>query len=154
MEKIIKAHTDGSCLGNPGVGGFASIIEADGKQVIVKGYSKNPHETNNSMELKPVKHTLVWCVEHKVGPCIVEIYTDSQYLCSCWKHDKHWLMTSERPNSKDWIQVVTLCEKYNIELKCIKVSGHSGVIGNECADKLAREQAIKARHVVFGGMHE
>ena len=113
----------------------------------------NPHETNNSMELKPVKHTLLWCVRNKKTSCPVEIYTDSNYMCSCWKHDKYWLMSSERPNSKDWIAIVKLCEKYNFELKFIKVPGHSGVTGNERADKLAREQAIMARHVIYGGRH-
>lgn len=149
--KVIKAYTDGSCLSNPGVGGFASIIDNDGMEKIVKGYSTNPRSTNNSMELKPVKHTLLWCAENKIGPCTVQVYTDSQYLCSCWNHDKYWLMTKERPNSKDWTQVVTLCEKYKIDLKFIKIPGHSGIEQNERADKIAREQAIKARHIIFGG---
>lgn len=151
MAKVIKAYTDGSCLGNPGVGGFASIIDNDGMEKIVKGYSTNPHSTNNGMELAPVLYTLIWCARNVDGPCTVEIYTDSNYPCSCWKHDKHWLMTDERPNSKYWIQIITVCEKHKINLKFIKVPGHSGIERNERADKIAREQAIKARHIVFGG---
>lgn len=149
--QVIKAYTDGSCLGNPGVGGFASIIEVDGKHHIVKGYSKSPHETNNGMELKPVKHTLIWMARNRFKDCVLEVFTDSQYLCTCWQHDKYWLMTKERPNSKDWTAVVMLCERYNINLKFNKIPGHSGVDFNERVDKLAREQALTARHVVFGG---
>ena len=149
MKEII-AYTDGSCLGNPGVGGFASIIHYDGKTIIVKGRSKNPHETNNRMELRPVKHTLKWCVMKKVGPCKVIVRTDSQYACSCWKHDKHWLMTKERPNSEEWTEIITLCDKYDIVLEFQKISGHSGVEWNERADKLAYEQARLARYEVFG----
>jgi len=154
VKKTYRAHTDGSCLGNPGVGGFASIIEADGVQHIIKGYSKNPRSTNNGMELEPVVQTALWIVRNKAKHCVLEVYTDSQYLCSCWNHDAHWLMTSERPNHRAWALLIDACNKHDIELKFIKVNGHSGVTGNERADKLAREQAIKARHIVFGGLHE
>ena len=51
---MIKIYTDGSCLGNPGNGGWAAIIINDGKKTQIKGSKKNT--TNNQMELlAPIK---------------------------------------------------------------------------------------------------
>ena len=47
----INAHTDGSCLGNPGVGGYAAIMQANGMERICKGYDTDMNTTNNRMEL-------------------------------------------------------------------------------------------------------
>ena len=151
MKKIITCYTDGSCLGNPGVGGFAAIIKANDINKIVKGYSRSFRETNNSMELKAVLHAVEFCVENVKKPAEIQILTDSQYVCSCWNHDKHWLSTSERPNHEIWIQIIKCLEKSGHEIKMIKIPGHAGLEHNERADKLAREQAITARHVIFGG---
>jgi len=153
MEKIVKCYTDGSCLGNPGVGGFAAIIKADGISRIVKGYSKSPRETNNSMELKAVLHAVEFCANSIKKPAKIQILTDSQYVCSCWNHDEHWLSTSDRPNHGLWIQIIQSLKRSGHKIEMIKIPGHSGLEQNERADKFAREQAIKARHVIFGGLH-
>ena len=44
---MIKIYTDGSCIGNPGKGGWAAIIFIDGKKIKIKGSKKNT--TNNQM---------------------------------------------------------------------------------------------------------
>ena len=51
---MIKIYTDGSCIGNPGKGGWAAIILNDGKKTEIKGSKKDT--TNNQMELlAPIK---------------------------------------------------------------------------------------------------
>ena len=150
-KQIVTCYTDGSCLGNPGVGGFAAIVKANDIQKIVKGYSHSYHETNNSMELKAVLYAVRFCAMNIKTPCKIQIKTDSQYVCSCWNHDKHWLSTSERPNHDIWVQIIKYLEKSGHEIEMVKIPGHAGVNENERADKLAREQALTARHVIFGG---
>lgn len=145
----IDVHTDGSCLGNPGPGGFAAIMQANGVKKVVMGCSPNMHETNNSMELKAVMHTLAWCNKYQKVPCKIIFYTDSQYVISCWNHDKYWLMTKERPNYKIWTQIIRHLENGKHVLEFVKVKGHSGNKLNEEADRLARQQAIKARHIAY-----
>ena len=152
MEKqIITCYTDGSCLGNPGVGGFAAIVNIGDIQKIVKGYSKSYRETNNSMELKAVLHAVEFCVNNVKKPSKIQILTDSQYVCSCWNHDKFWLISSERPNHGIWFQIIRLLEKSGHQIEMIKVPGHANVEANLRVDKLAKEQAKTARHVIFGG---
>ena len=146
---IITCYTDGSCLYNPGIGGFAAIVKANEFQKIVKGYSRNYHETNNSMELKAVLYALRLCAKNFKTPCKIVVHTDSQYVCSCWNHDKYWLMTNERPNHEIWIQIIKCLEKSGHQIEFVKIPGHSGVEMNERVDKLAREQALKARHERF-----
>ena len=71
---MIKIYTDGSCLGNPGKGGWAAIIFIDGKKIKIKGGKKNT--TNNKMELlAPIQALKKISVGKKI-----EIYTDSKYL--------------------------------------------------------------------------
>lgn len=149
--ETITCYTDGSCLGNPGVGGFAATIKANEFQKIVKGYSKNARTTNNAMELKAVEHAVRVCAENFKKPCKIVVYTDSQYVCSCWKHDKYWLITGERPNHEIWFQIIKHLEKIGHKLEFVKIAGHSGIEMNERVDKLAYEQAVTARHVIFGG---
>ena len=55
---MIKIYTDGSCIGNPGKGGWAAIILNDGEKTEIKGSEKDT--TNNQMELLapiPVSYT-------------------------------------------------------------------------------------------------
>ena len=73
---MIKIYTDGSCLGNPGNGGWAAIIIYDGKKTVIKG-SKH-HATNNQMELlAPINALKKIPRDSKV-----EIFTDSKYVKS------------------------------------------------------------------------
>ena len=153
-KQIVTCYTDGSCLGNPGVGGFAALVKANKFQKIVKGYSRSHHETNNSMELKAVFYGIRLCAKNFKKPCKIQIMTDSQYVCSCWNHDKYWLISDERPNHDIWFQIIKHLEKSGHEIEMIKIPGHAGLEENERVDKLAREQAVTARHVIFGGKNE
>ena len=71
---MIKIYTDGSCLGNPGFGGWAAIIFLNDKKIKIKGKKKNT--TNNQMELmSPIKALKKIPAGEKV-----QIYTDSKYV--------------------------------------------------------------------------
>ena len=73
---MIKVYTDGSCIGNPGNGGWAAIIIKDGKKTQIKGSKKNT--TNNQMELlAPIK-----ALKKILKGSKVQIFTDSKYVKS------------------------------------------------------------------------
>jgi len=71
---MIKIYTDGSCLKNPGNGGWAAIIFMNGKKIAIKGNKKNT--TNNQMELMAAIEALKKIPTEQE----VQIYTDSKYV--------------------------------------------------------------------------
>ena len=138
---MIKIYTDGSCLGNPGSGGWAAIIFMNGKKITIKGNKKNT--TNNQMELlAPIKAL-------KKIPCgeKVEIFTDSKYLklgitewIFKWKNNG-W-KTSNKSKVKNlelWKELHKLVENYQIKWSWVKA--HSGNKINEEVDVIARNAA-------------
>ena len=138
---MIKIYTDGSCLGNPGSGGWAAIIFMNGKKITIKGSKKNT--TNNQMELlAPIKAL-------KKIPCgkKVEIFTDSKYLklgitewIFKWKNNG-W-KTSNKSKVKNlelWKELHELVENYQIKWSWVKA--HSGNKINEEVDVIARNAA-------------
>jgi len=139
-------YTDGSCLGNPGVGAYAGIIiYPNGKEVIVKGSSLDT--TNNRMELKAVIETL------KVleNPTEVILYTDSQYCINSinnWLENwikKSWKGSNKKPvANKDLWQEYLEVSKVHI-IKGIWIKGHSGDKYNELVDSIAYEEALKVK---------
>ena len=80
----VTIFTDGSCLGNPGRGGWGCILRCEGhEKELSGGYA---HTTNNRMEIMAA----IAGLEELKEPCAVTLYTDSQYL----RHavEKKWLM--------------------------------------------------------------
>ena len=148
MLEII-AHTDGSCLGNPGVGGYAARMEAKGKIKFCQGY-ETEDTTNNRMELYAIIRVMKWCNAIQKEPCKVTFYTDSQYLIDCFNHDFSDLSSKSRANSDLWIQLIKETLEGHHEISFVKVKGHNGNVRNEEVDKLAKAQALKARHERYG----
>ena len=72
--KTIEIHTDGSCLGNPGPGGWAALLRYKGHERELSG--GEAHTTNNRMELMAAISGLETLTE----PCNIVLYTDSQYV--------------------------------------------------------------------------
>ena len=71
---MIKIYTDGSCLKNPGKGGWAAIINVNNVIKEISGSVKDT--TNNKMELMaPIK-----AIQEVKEQQPIEIYTDSQYV--------------------------------------------------------------------------
>ena len=138
---MIKIYTDGSCLGNPGNGGWAAIIFIGKKKISLKGSKKNT--TNNQMELlAPIKALKKMPIDEKI-----EIFTDSKYLklgITEWifKWKKNGWKTSNKKKVKNlelWKELDNLVDKYQIKWSWVKA--HSGNKNNEEVDLLARNAA-------------
>jgi ribonuclease HI len=138
---MIKIYTDGSCLNNPGNGGWAAIININNEVKKISGSVKDT--TNNKMELMaPIK--ALQTIEEKQP---IEIYTDSQYLrlgITDWVHKwtkNNWLTSKKEPvkNKELWIQLYDLNKSH--EIKWIWVKAHAGNILNEEVDLLAKQAA-------------
>ena len=138
---MIKIYTDGSCLNNPGNGGWAAIINTNGEVKKISGSVKDT--TNNKMELMaPIK-----ALQEIKGNEQIEIYTDSQYVrlgITDWVHKwiKNNWQTSKKEsvkNKKLWVQ---LHELNNLcDVKWIWVKAHAGNVLNEEVDLLAKQAA-------------
>ena len=138
---MIKIYTDGSCLNNPGVGGWAAIININGEIKKISGSIKDT--TNNKMELMaPIK-----ALQEIEGNEQIEIYTESQYVrlgITDWVHKwmkNNWQTSKKEPvkNKELWVQLYELTNSYKI--KWIWVKAHAGNILNEEVDLLAKQAA-------------
>ncbi|MBD1158148.1 ribonuclease HI [Pelagibacterales bacterium SAG-MED17] len=138
---MIKIYTDGSCLGNPGDGGWAAIIIENEKKTYIKGSKKDT--TNNQMELlAPIK-----AIEKIPQGSKVQIYTDSKYVKSGiteWIHNwkkNGWKTANKQPvkNQDLWTELDNMTIAYEIEW--IWVKGHSSDKLNNEVDLIAREAA-------------
>jgi len=138
---MIKIYTDGSCLGNPGNGGWAAIIIDDKKKIQIKGSKKDT--TNNQMELlAPIK-----ALKKIPKGSNVQIFTDSKYVKSGiteWIHNwkiNGWKTANKQPvkNKELWIDLDELSKNFQIEWTWVK--GHSIDQLNNEVDAMAREIA-------------
>ncbi|TXH93397.1 MAG: ribonuclease HI [Rheinheimera sp.] len=141
MHKTVEIYTDGSCLGNPGPGGYGVVMKY---QQHVKELSGGFIETtNNRMELMAA----IAALECLKRPCSVDISTDSQYVRQGitqwlvnWKRN-NWRTAAKEPvKNKDlWQRLDTACQSHDIRWHWVK--GHAGHPENERCDELAREAA-------------
>ena len=138
---MIKIYTDGSCLGNPGNGGWAAIIIKDEKKTEIKGSKKNT--TNNQMELlAPIKALNKISKGEKV-----QIFTDSKYVKSGiteWIHNwkkNGWKTADKQPvkNKELWTELDLLNNEFEISWNWVKA--HSTDKLNNEVDLLARDAA-------------
>ena len=138
---MIKIYTDGSCLKNPGNGGWAAIINIDNKIKKISGSVKDT--TNNKMELiAPIK-----ALQEINDQQPIEIYTDSQYVklgITDWIHKwikNNWQTSKKEPvkNKELWMELYELTKYY--EIKWIWVKAHAGNALNEEVDLLAKQAA-------------
>ena len=134
--KKIEIFTDGSCLGNPGNGGWCAILRYNGHEKILSGNEKNT--TNNRMELLAVINAL----EALKEPCEIELYSDSTYVL---KGLNEWLNNWIKKNFKNvknvdlWKKYIEVAKPHKIHINWVK--GHSGHKENEICDKIAKEKA-------------
>ena len=138
---MIKIYTDGSCLKNPGNGGWAAIININDEIKKISGSVKDT--TNNKMELMAPIKALQEIKEQQP----IEIYTDSQYVklgITDWVHKwikNSWLTSKKEPvkNKELWTQLYELNKSH--EIKWIWVKAHAGNTLNEEVDLLAKQAA-------------
>jgi len=134
--------TDGACLGNPGPGGWAAIIDADGeRRELSGGFSRT---TNNRMELL----ALIEALEQLHEPRQVELVTDSRYLHDAlakgwltrWQSNG-WRTASKSPvkNQDLWKRLLPLIHKHRLTVTWTR--GHHGHPENERCDLLASRAA-------------
>ncbi|NIG98959.1 MAG: ribonuclease HI [Serratia symbiotica] len=141
MLKQVEIFTDGSCLGNPGPGGYGVILRY--KQV-EKIFSMGYHlTTNNRMELMAA----IVALEALTAPCKVILSTDSQYVRQGitqwilhWKKCR-WKTANKQPvkNVDLWQRLDLAIQRHNITWEWVK--GHAGHVDNERCDVLARDGA-------------
>ena len=138
---MIKIYTDGSCIGNPGQGGWAAIILNEGEKTEIKGSKKDT--TNNQMELlAPIE-----ALKKIPKGSKVQIFTDSKYVKSGiteWIHNwkrNGWKTTNKKEvsNKELWTELDQLNSEFEINWNWVKA--HSTDKLNNEVDLLARDAA-------------
>jgi ribonuclease HI len=139
--KQVQLITDGSCLGNPGPGGWAFILRYGSHER--EGYGYSSHTTNNRMELTAAIEGLK-CLKQ---PCLVEIITDSQYVkngitqwIENWKR-RGWKTGDKKPvlNKELWVELDALVAQHTVTWQWTK--GHASHDDNNRCDELAQDAA-------------
>ena len=143
--KQVRIITDGSCLGNPGRGGWACILRFNDQDRELFGCA--PHTTNNRMELTAAIEGLKALKE----PCEVQVITDSEYLKNCittwvpnWKK-RGWMTSTNKPviNRDLWEELDDVSAKHKITWSWTK--GHASHADNNRCDELAQTAAREQR---------
>ena len=138
--KTVCLFSDGSCLDNPGVGGWAYILEFNGHIKECSGGEENT--TNNQMELRAVIEGLKALKES----CNVKLYTDSSYVANSINKWLNGWIAKNFKNVKNvplWKEYLEIAKLHKVEANWIKA--HNGHPKNERCDDLARVAAIKIK---------
>jgi ribonuclease HI len=153
---MMHIYTDGSCLDNPGPGGYAIVVIPNPKvhkvnHFVVEGGAA-PNATNNRMEIAAVcaamQHAINRQAEFYGMPIRIDrvfevfIYTDSSYVFNGATKVRTEIPTA---NASSWARFRELLlegEKWNILWKFQKVEAHSGNLWNDIADGYARSFAL------------
>lgn len=141
MQKNVVIYTDGSCLGNPGPGGYGTILLYKQHRKELSGGFRLT--TNNRMELLAA----IIGLESLKDSCFVELTTDSQYVrlgitqwLAGWKRN-NWRTSQKQPvkNQDLWQRLDQACSKHKVNWHWVKA--HNGHPENERCDELARAAA-------------
>jgi len=138
-NNTVVIYTDGACSGNPGPGGWGSILMYNGHRRELSGGESET--TNNRMEMMAV----IQALETLKRPCRIVIHTDSTYVMKGmtewleqWKR-RNWRTAAKQPvkNVELWQRLEKAIERHQVDWRWVK--GHSGIPENERADELARD---------------
>ena len=141
MKNVIL-YTDGACSGNPGPGGWASILRYGDSIKELSGGEKDT--TNNRMELLGV----IVALEALKRPCTVEVHSDSQYVVNAFNQHwvdgwlkRGWKNAKKEPvkNSDLWRRLLEAKKPHDVTFVWVK--GHAGHPENERCDALATAAA-------------
>ena len=124
---MIRIYTDGSCLGNPGPGGWAAVIEQDGQKKALAG--REDGTTNNRMEVLAAIKGL----EAIPRSAKVTVFSDSQYLVNTMT--KGW---KRNVNQDLWARLDAVVKERRVAWEWVR--GHAGHPGNEEANALAGKE--------------
>lgn len=151
-----EIYTDGSCLGNPGPGGYGLAItyrDSEGCRIQLTERSRSSDTTNNREELKAI----ISAFEHMEDLLQPEdtfiIYSDSAYcvnMCNDWIRtwaSKGWKRSKNQPiENLDLVQTIyNYLNKFSFQCQVQKVKGHANDAGNELADALATDNLTRAQ---------
>lgn len=144
--KQVEVYTDGACSGNPGPGGWGTILRFQGIEKEIAGFERET--TNNRMELTAAIQGLSRLKE----PCLVDLYTDSQYLSKAinegwlqnWKK-KGWVKSDKKPvlNVELWQALDEQLRRHQVSIHWVK--GHADNPFNNRCDALATGQIAQNR---------
>ena len=138
MSDRVVIYTDGACSGNPGPGGYGTVMQyGEHRKELSGGFRKT---TNNRMELLAVIEGL----QSLKKPCEVTVFSDSKYIVDAvnkgWA--ERWQANGWRRNKTDkalnpdmWARLLKLLDTHEVTVRWVK--GHAGNPGNERADALA-----------------
>lgn len=142
--KTVYMYTDGACSGNPGPGGWGTILKYKDTEKRISGGEKDT--TNNRMELTAVIMGLKALKES----CHVVLTTDSKYVsdgitkgwAKSWK-ENGWRKKDRKPalNPDLWDELLSLIDKHQLDIHWVK--GHDGHHENEECDKMAVAESLK-----------
>lgn len=141
MSDKVEIFTDGSCLGNPGPGGYGALLRYKGhEKALSEGFFLT---TNNRMELLAA----IVALETLKRPCDIVLTTDSQYVrqgITQWIHNwkrRGWRKADKSPvvNVDLWQRLDATITRHQIDWQWVK--GHAGHPENERCDELARAAA-------------
>ncbi|WP_340138446.1 ribonuclease HI [Treponema zioleckii] len=146
-DKVI-VYTDGGCHGNPGPGGWGTVILADGEVRELSGGEKQT--TNNRMELTAAISALTAIFNtERLKSRQIEVFIDSQYVkngitswIKGWKKNG-WLTTAKKPvlNRELWESLDFVVSRLNVKWNWVK--GHAGIEYNEICDQLCQKEIAK-----------
>jgi ribonuclease HI len=138
----VTIYSDGGSDPNPGIGGWAAILQAGEHEKVLTG--NDPSTTNNRMELQAA----VAALEALNRPSEIDFYTDSEYLrmgITTWIvswEASGWKRKGKTIRNRDlWQKLATLVQDHEIEWHWVK--GHSGNPMNERVDRLARQARME-----------
>ena len=144
-------YTDGSCLGNPGAGGWAAVIIDCDTGEITQLHDGERHTTNNRMEMSAA----IAALSKLPANSHVQLFTDSQYLKNAftknwllnWKRNG-WITSQGKPvlNQDLWFKLDDLMNSHEVDFHWVK--GHAGFSYNERCDELARNEALLMQNVI------
>ena len=148
-NSIVEIFTDGACTGNPGPGGWGTILRFGGHEKELSGY--DPETTNNRMELIGA----IAGLEALTRPCRVRVTTDSEYVkkgMTEWIEGwvkRGWKNTQKKPvaNRDLWERLLELADQHQVEWHWVR--GHDGHAENERCDALARAAIETGRNNHF-----
>lgn len=148
-------YTDGACEPNPGWGGWAMVVYEHGQEITNRNGGASD-TTNNFMEMTAVLVALEHAARAGLDPSTTIVHSDSQYVVkgmNKWRHAwerQGWKRKQEAPlkNAGLWQAMAAVHDAFPCRIQWVR--GHSGVPGNERADRLA----AKGRAYALGRGHE
>ena len=138
QKRQVTIYTDGACVGNPGPGGYGTVLIFDDNRRELSGGFRLT--TNNRMELLAAIEGL----EALKEPCRVTLYSDSRYVVDGMSKGwaEKWRKNGWRRNKKErainpdmWGRLLDLCARHEVEFRWVR--GHAGIPENERCDRLA-----------------